>query len=126
MRMRVLAVSGALLLLPTLCTAPYPATGVTAEMPFSFLAGEKSLPAGTCRFAEGGMEDEPKVTNVKTGESVMVQIFTRIAPHGDPEVIFDKVGDEHHLSEIYIPGMDGFLFKGAPVKHTHVRARGGE
>jgi hypothetical protein len=38
----------------------------------------------------------------------------------DGSVVFDKVGNELYLSEIYIIGMDGFFFKGAPGKHKHL------
>jgi hypothetical protein len=31
-----------------------------------------------------------------------------------------KVGDDLYLTEIYIVGMDGFLFEGAPGKHKHL------
>jgi len=122
--MRALAISGALLLLPALCMALYPAAGISVEIPFGFLAGGKLLPAGTYRFTENESGGALKVTNVKTDESVMVPIFTRIAPQSDAEVIFDKVGDKHHISEVYLPGVDGFLLKAAPARHTHVRAKG--
>ncbi len=124
MKMRVLAISGVLLLLSTLCMAQYAATGVSVEVKFSFLAGEKLLPPGTYRFAESEQEGELEVTNVKTQEDVQVEIFTRIAPQLEPEVVFDKVGDQHHLSEVYIPGMDGFLLETVHAKHKHVRAKG--
>jgi hypothetical protein len=34
--------------------------------------------------------------------------------------VFDVIGNDHYLSEIYVPRLDGFCFKGASAQHTHL------
>ncbi len=51
-------------------------------------------------------------------------VLTRIAQVGtsEPVVVFDKAADGTcYLSEVHMPGIDGFTFRGAPAKHTHVK-----
>jgi hypothetical protein len=46
----------------------------------------------------------------------------RLADRGldKPKVFFDKTKDgKYYLSELQLPGMDGFLFKGATGEHIH-------
>ena len=122
----VILILGVLLAFPLLCFTQdiHPALGVTVEVPFGFYAGEKMLPPGAYSITEGDLEDEVKITDLKSQESTKLQIFTRLGMRPDAEVLFDKVGDEYRLSEVYIPGLDGFLFKAAQGKHTHVHIRG--
>jgi hypothetical protein len=117
---------GALLAFPLLCFAQdlHPGLGVTVEVPFGFYAGEKMLPPGTYSITEGDLENEVKITDLKSQENTKLQIFTRLGLRPDAEVLFDKVGDVYRLSEVYIPGLDGFLFKAAQGKHTHIRIQG--
>lgn len=51
-----------------------------------------------------------------------MRFTTRLSPReGEPgEVVFDRVENDLYLSEIYIIGMDGFFFQGAPGKHKHL------
>lgn len=93
-----------------------------ADISFSFVAGTKTLPAGQYEFLPSNNELEMLVRNQKTGESTFVPVLTRLGPRseGEAEVIFDLAGNQHYLSEVHVPGIDGFAFKAAPGKHTHV------
>lgn len=54
-------------------------------------------------------------------------VDTRLAapepPASGAHVVFDKVGDLYYLSEVWIPGYDGFLLYSAKEKHTHARVK---
>ena len=128
MSRRIIVLLGALLLFPVLCAAqaPAPVTGVTIDVPFGFFAGEKLLPPGGYRCMKGGLEDELKITNIKSQESVKLQVITRLGTRPHAEVVFDKTGDEYRLSAVYLPGQHGFLFHSVPGKHSRVRIRGKE
>lgn len=112
-----------LLLISSLASAQIP-TGVKANIEFSFyIPAGKLLPAGTYEYkvTEGTTETTLYISNMKTGERFMVPIVTTISkkPASDAEIVFDKTGNSYYLSEVFIPGMDGLLVKGAPGRHTH-------
>jgi hypothetical protein len=95
---------------------------VNIRQPFNF--GEKSFPAGHYRIlAEDENDPFVHIQNLDTETSFSDMRFdTRISERKgeDGSVVFDKIGDELYLSEIYVVGIDGFFFKGAPGKHKHL------
>ncbi len=95
---------------------------VYADVPFSFVAGTKTLPAGQYVFESSNNDLEMKVRNQKTGETVFVPVLTRLGQRSsnEAEVVFDVAANEHYLAEIHVSAVDGFAFKAAPGKHTHV------
>jgi hypothetical protein len=95
---------------------------VRADIPFSFIAGGKTLPAGMYRFQESEQGMLMSVRNEKTGETNSVGVLTRLGPRStsESEVVFDVVGDNHYLAEVHMEGVDGYAFQAAPSKHTHV------
>ncbi len=101
-------------------------TAVIADVPFAFLVGNQSLPAGTYEFSAGDNLEVINVTNTKGKDSALTAVITRLGKRSDNEasVIFDVAGTNHYLSEIFVPGLDGFLVKGAPSKHTHISIKG--
>lgn len=121
MKRQLSAVLLALVCVATLGMAQVPAVAVIADVPFPFVVGTKSLPAGTYEFkATAGLE-EITVMNKNGKDSAVASVLTRLSPRSDNEsaVIFD-VADKHYLSEVYVQGMDGFMIQGASGKHTHV------
>ncbi len=116
-----------LMLLPMLSFAQVASTGVAANVDFGFYVGGKYIPAGSYEFkpTASGTESTMNVLNTKTNEITVVPILTTISKKlpAYGEVVFDHAGDDYYLAEIYIPGMDGFLVKGAPGKHTHVSVK---
>jgi hypothetical protein len=126
MKKQAIAVLGVLLLLPWIGTAQSSFTGLTAEISFPFMAGDKSLPAGNYELRASDSLNTLTVTNVKTKQSSMVMVFTRLSPRaaGEAVLVFDKEGGQHYLSEVYFPGMDGFAFKGATGQHSHEIIKG--
>jgi hypothetical protein len=94
------------------------------KIPFSFVAGDRDLPAGTYNIRpEMDTQNRLTIRNQDTGDSIMVPVITRLADKGakELELVFDKTGEKSYLSEIYIPGADGYQLKGAPGQHTHVK-----
>jgi hypothetical protein len=96
---------------------------VETNVPFAFMVNDKEMPAGNYVFR---VEESPQnrvVIQSKGGSGNMaVSILTRLANRGDtaPKFYFDKTEDgKHYLSELHVPGIDGFAFPGAPGKHTH-------
>jgi len=98
---------------------------VRVDAPFSFVAGTKTLPAGEYSFQPSANEREMIVRNAKGGEAVFVPVLTRLGQRAgnEAEVVFDVVGNEHYLAELHVPAIDGFAFKAAPSKHTHVSVK---
>jgi hypothetical protein len=98
---------------------------VVAEIPFPFMIGDKTLSAGTYQFAMNLNLSSMMVTNTKGKEAAMAAVLTRLSPRSDKEasVVFDVVGNDHYMSEVYVPGHDGFQFKGAPDKHAHASVK---
>lgn len=122
---RAIAVFAVLGLLPLLSLAQVSGGGVIANIEFSFYAAGKLLPAGTYEYKATEAQDVMQVTNTSTRATIMVPILTSISKKlpADAEVVFDKMGNDYYLTEVFAPGLDGFLVKGASGKHTHVSVK---
>jgi hypothetical protein len=95
---------------------------VTAEIPFKFMAANRTFEAGTYDLQVS--EDRNDVTLVTPQRtSDFMPVLTRLAapetPLSDGKLVFDRVGDSYYLSEVWLPGMDGFLIRATKEKHTH-------
>ncbi len=86
---------------------------VTGKITFPFTAGGKALPAGHYEFVRDGTGSTIRV--VSGGKNMaLVPIVTRLsgAIHTTPKdshIVFDKMGDKYTLSEIWVPGQDGYM-----------------
>ncbi len=113
-----------LVLLPLLGLAQDKSVGITAKVDFGFYVGGHYVPAGPYEFKPmmSGTESTMSVLNTQTKDEDVVPVVTTISKRtpADAEVVFDRMGDDYYLAEIYIPGKDGFLVKGASGKHAHV------
>jgi hypothetical protein len=92
---------------------------------FGFVAAGKEMPAGVYDFQVVSGRVDVRSQNGQV--SFMMPVLTRLGRHDtdkDPELIFDKVGDKLHLSEVWLPSQDGFLVLNTPVDHEH-RVLGG-
>jgi hypothetical protein len=95
---------------------------VTAEVPFKFMAANKTFEPG--KYDLRISDDRNEVTLVTPkGTSELMLVQTRLAapetPLSDGKLVFDKVGETYYLSEVWLPGMDGFLVHSTREKHTH-------
>ena len=127
MRPRFLATS--LLICLALCSA----TGFAAkpggwvQIPFEFVANGKELPAG--KYLISPQDQDPRILVIRSekgADSVLLPVVTRLSASesSEPRVVFDKAGEKHYLSEVYLPRMDGFQLAGAPGEHTHQDVKG--
>lgn len=97
-------------------------TMVTAKIPFTFTVGTSALPAGQYDFVR---DSTTGIRVVGGGKNIaLVPVITRLsgAIHNTPKdshIVFDKVGDNHWLSEIWIPGQDGYMLMSTKGEHTH-------
>jgi hypothetical protein len=106
------------------------AGAVSANIPFSFIANDKEMPAGRYEIRiEGNDEGKLVVRSIDGGGQVFVMVIERLADTGAKEakIVFDKMEDgKIYLSEIHRPGRDGFLVGIAKGRETHVTIIGKE
>jgi hypothetical protein len=91
-----------------------------AEFPFAFVAGGKEMTAGkyTVEVTTAG----PVLLRGQSGASGMMPVITTLGRHdkdSDPEFVFDKIDGKLVLSEIWMPGKDGFLVLATKGPHEH-------
>jgi hypothetical protein len=103
---------------------------VSVDVPFSFIVNNKEMPAGRYEIrTEGNDESRLAIRSSQGGGTVMALVIERLADTGakQPKVIFDKMQDgKSYLSEVHIPGIDGYLVGIAKGKETHVTVSGKE
>jgi hypothetical protein len=93
---------------------------VTAKIDFPFMAAEKTLPAGTYVFELQPSGDVFRV--LRENESILANVVTRLGKEPAQKgahLVFDKLGEDYLLSEIWIPNEDGFLLLATKGVHTH-------
>jgi hypothetical protein len=122
-RTRFLVLVGFLALLPVVSAYGQAGTGVEATIPFQFTAHGKVFPAGQYNFTP---DTAQKTFTIRGPGNVggLAPFITRLAAGihttpADAHVVFDQIGDTYFLSEIWIPGEDGFLLNVTKEKHEH-------
>lgn len=86
---------------------------------FAFTAAGKPMPAG--KYQVEVTKAGPVVLS-GTGVRVSLRVITRLGRHdedNEPELVFDKFGGVLHLSEVWLPGQDGYLLLGTTEMHDH-------
>lgn len=76
---------------------------IVVKLPFQFVVGGKTLPAGTYRITAVSSDDsgQLKLTNRENGASVFVLPYVSDHVSADnPHVDFQQVGEEHFLTTI--------------------------
>ena len=94
----------------------------TVDIPFPFIAGTTEMPAGRYQIKQSDpAANNLSIRRMDNNNTIQVPVLTRISDRGETtaQVVFDKTEDKNYLSEVYIPGIDGFHLQGAPGKHTH-------
>ncbi len=102
------------------------AEALVVDIQFPFKAVGKDFPAGKYRIEAEVQPGELKLFNEATGKGAVMTYRTRLSERNEAVVVFDKQSDKYFLSEIYIPGIDGFELKAAEGAHTHVKVKGGK
>jgi len=100
---------------------------ISVNIPFSFMVKGKEMPAGQYQIlAEAG---QTKLVVKGTSVTVLVPVIERLADTGakEPKIVFDKIlNGTAVLSEVHIPGEDGFLVGVSTARETHVVVTGKE
>jgi hypothetical protein len=123
--MKHLGVAVLLLAIPVLGVAQG-IHSVIADLPFSFYVGKTLLPAGKYQFTHSTNMSQIAIAAVAGKEKIEAPILTRLSARSDDNgsVVFDVVGADHYLSEIYLlPGEDGFQLQGSANAHSHVNIK---
>jgi len=87
------------------------------------------MPSGRYEIEPSGSDSSKLVLRSgAAGGTIVVPVIERLADTGakQPRVVFDKVEGKSLLSEVQIPGMDGFLLGIAKGKETHVVVTGNQ
>ena len=97
---------------------------VRGKIPFEFNAGGKVLSAGEYDFVYDASKTYLSVRGGDKKQSIFVPIVTLLAAatHTTPRdahVVFDKIGNNYFLSEIWISGIDGIDLLSTKEKHSH-------
>jgi len=96
------------------------AQSASAEIPFPFVAGGKEMPAGKYQVADAS-NFRLQLTG-PTGDGIFLLAITMLGRHDkdpDPEFVFDKADGKVVLSEVWLPGKDGYLLVSTKGPHTH-------
>ncbi len=108
--------------------AAIPACGQTAsvltvEIPFSFKAAGQTFAAGQYHFRDAGNQSNALRLEADSGRSaVVLPVITSLGRAGENDnhvLVFDKVGEEKVLSEVWMPGRDGLLVTATRGEHQH-------
>ena len=96
------------------------AQSVSAEITFPFAAGGKEMAAG--KYSVDVAADFRLRLTGPAGERVFMPVITLLGRHdkdADAELVFDKVGGKTVLSEVWMPGRDGYLLVATKAPHDH-------
>jgi len=83
---------------------------ITANIPFDFIAGNKTFPAGEYTF-DRGLPQAPDLLLIRSADnhlSLFLNVLGEQAKQTPTEtdLIFNKIGDEYFLSQLWISGED--------------------
>ena len=124
MRTRLVALVGFVTLLAVVCAYGQVAESLKATVPFQFTAEGKVYPAGEYKFLLD--VKAPTTFTIQGPGNVggVAMVITRLAAGihttpADAHLVFDKIGQTYDLSEIWLPGEDGFLVHSTKEKHEH-------
>lgn len=94
-----------------------------ATIDFPFMVKDKALPAGEYMFVRepSGMLFKVQGAGDNFALAMVVTLISKEihTTPVDAHIVFDKVGDSFILSEIWIPGQDGFLMATTGGTHVH-------
>jgi len=124
MKTNIAAIGLAILLAATFGLAQSQPQSVTAQIPFEFTAAGKIFPAGQYVLSYNSVQRYVIVRGTDKGSDARVVLVTMLAAgmHSSPSdahVVFDKIGNNRFLSELWIPGLDGLDLLSTKEKHEH-------
>jgi hypothetical protein len=136
MKKQVLAGAGACVVVLALAgSLAWAGNAAKVDIPFSFVVNDvvkdNTMPAGSYEIRPDTARPTRLVIRSTDGaHSMMVSVIERLAVTGatQPKIVFNRIGNSNYLSEIHIPGQDGYLVFVATghEQHTHVTVTGKE
>jgi hypothetical protein len=98
------------------------------DLPFSFIANGRTFTAGQYTLVPNDQQDVLTLTgkDPKAG-GVLLPVETRISGSdrvSDTEIVFDKLNGKLYVSELLVPGEDGYVFLVTKAQHTHQSVKG--
>ncbi len=125
--LRILAVVLGLALLggAAIAYAQITAATMSFETPFAFRVGGQTYQPGTYSLRISDDQTNFTVGPAKGPEHVSLFVSRLGEPEAmaDARLVFDKVGEQYYLSEVWMPGQEGYLVYAAREKHTHVKVK---
>jgi hypothetical protein len=125
MKTRITVLLGVLLLLSAAVAYGQPIE-VKAPIDFAFTVEGKVLPAGQYNFtrSDDGLSFRVQGVGKEAKDGALALIITRLSGEMREKkmgtyLVFDNVGNVNTLSEIWLPGDDGYLVGITKVQHTH-------
>jgi len=100
------------------------------NVPFKFNLMEKAYQPAMYYFRYDGSAEQVELLSRDKSLLTRVRVVTRLAPtpgakkDGHVRLVFDQVGEERYLSEVWIPGMDGLLLRATSERHKHESVEG--
>jgi len=124
MKTNIVAIGLAILLAAAFGLAQSQPQQVSAKIPFEFTAAGKVFPAGQYNFSYNSVQRYVIVRGVDKESEARVILVTMLArgmhtTPSDAHVVFDKIGNNRFLSELWIPGLDGLDLLSTKEKHEH-------
>jgi hypothetical protein len=129
MTRRTLIIAAAVVLAVLAGSQPAHAQGrFDFKIPFNFVANGKTFTAGQYALVVNDNQDVVTLESaVPKGGSVLLPVETRTAARASqtvPEVVFDKLNGQDYVSELLVPGDDGYIVLVTKAKHTHESVKG--
>ena len=98
------------------------------KIPFDFVANGKAFTAGQYSLGANLAGEVLTLESLGVkGSSAFLPVESRLGERkqlSGPELIFDKVNGKLYLSELFVPGEDGYLVLSTKAKHTHESVKG--
>jgi hypothetical protein len=102
-------------------SAAYAQDVATVNVPFKFNVGKSILNPG--KYEVTVAADQRTITlTPEHGNATVTPAITRLAQQmvmSDAKLVFDKVGEQYALSEVWLPTEDGYLVHDTKAPHQH-------
>lgn len=95
------------------------------NVPFKFNLADRPYPASMYFFRYEAASNQLEVLGRDKNFMVRVPVVTRLAQkaaakdNGNVRLVFDQVGEERYLSEVWFPSSDGLLIRATAERHLH-------
>lgn len=100
------------------------------NVPFKFSLVDKAFEPAMYYFRYDSSSDQVELLSRDKALLSRINVITRLAPapgvktDGKVRLVFDQVGQDRYLSEIWMPGADGLLVRATKERHQHEAVEG--